>query len=316
MSIVLTPGAAQAFAKVVADIIEHDQHFSFDERAMLFAIIDAEDPEEPYETSKDSLILIEWLHQQGCPLHLHHARVAAEYNLLDLLTWLRSMKCPIDNSIWRSNVENFQYTGPLIWAQENGFDWKYKGICKHLTELDLPEVLKWAHDNGCRCTGHCKKYRHALCGKYVNWSMARHRWRHIRTYAKAIGKLLLLFKCVRRLRLVDAGKGFVDYIYLLQLRECIKNNEPVYKVGMSKQYNLERFNQYPKGSVLCVQIMCSNCRVAETTLLRLFRAKYKKRSDYGSEYFEGNPTHMITDMITVVNELQQKMLAIPGGARV
>ena len=37
-----------------------------------------------------------------------------------------------------------------------------------------------------------------------------------------------------------------EYIYLLQTRESIANNEQVYKVGRTYQDELKRFNNYPK----------------------------------------------------------------------
>ena len=48
----------------------------------------------------------------------------------------------------------------------------------------------------------------------------------------------------------------INYIYLLQEREFIKTKEHIYKVGMTKQENHERFNQYPKGSILLFQMIC------------------------------------------------------------
>ena len=300
----IPPGAAIAFVKVVRDIIQYDKQFSFNDRAMLFAIIDAEDPEERYSMSKDSMLLIQWLHDKGCPLVLDHARTAAQSALFDLLTWLRSKGCPIDSSIWRSYMENVQSEFGLQWAHDNGFDWKYKGICKHLTEIRYSEILQWSHDNGCHCTGHCKKYRHALCGKYVSMfaTMARHRWMHVRTYAKAVGKLVLLLKRVRAAHMIqqaDARKGVVEYVYILQLREFINTN--VFKIGLSKQYNLGRFMQYPKGSVLYAQFVCNDCRTVENTIKRMFKKKYKQRIDYGIEYFEGNHKDMVNDICTIIN---------------
>ena len=41
------------------------------------------------------------------------------------------------------------------------------------------------------------------------------------------------------------------YIYLLQEREFLKTNEPIYKIGMTEQTNpFDRFNSYPNGSRL------------------------------------------------------------------
>ena len=51
-----------------------------------------------------------------------------------------------------------------------------------------------------------------------------------------------------------------NYIYLLQEREFIKTNENIYKIGMTTKLNFERFNQYPKGSVLLFQIICEDSK--------------------------------------------------------
>ncbi len=93
-----------------------------------------------------------------------------------------------------------------------------------------------------------------------------------------------------------------EYIYLLQEREFIKTNENIYKIGKTQQSNLKRFNSYPKGSVLLIQITCSNCKKAETELINLFSNKYKKRNDIGREYFEGNYKQMINDIVKITTD--------------
>ena len=84
-----------------------------------------------------------------------------------------------------------------------------------------------------------------------------------------------------------------QYIYLLQEREFIKTKECVYKVGMTKKENHERFNQYPKGSVLLFQMICNNCKNMEKLVLKKFKETFKQRKDIGNEYFEGEYKDMI-----------------------
>jgi hypothetical protein len=84
-----------------------------------------------------------------------------------------------------------------------------------------------------------------------------------------------------------------NYIYLLQEREFIKTNEKIYKVGMTQKENFERFNQYPKGSVLLFQIICHDCKNMEVQVIKQFKEKFIIRKDIGSEYFEGNYKSMI-----------------------
>ncbi len=87
-----------------------------------------------------------------------------------------------------------------------------------------------------------------------------------------------------------------NYIYLLQEREFITTNQKVYKPGKTKQENLQRFNQYPKGSKLLLQQACDDCDILETELIRDFKNKYTHRKDIGNEYFEGDYNNMIKDI--------------------
>lgn len=92
-----------------------------------------------------------------------------------------------------------------------------------------------------------------------------------------------------------------QYIYLLQEREFIKLNEPVYKIGKTTQPNHKRFKQYPNYSSLLLQSICSDCNSIEKELIHSFKTKFKQRVDIGREYFEGN----YLDMIVVINKIIQ-----------
>jgi hypothetical protein len=94
-----------------------------------------------------------------------------------------------------------------------------------------------------------------------------------------------------------------NYIYLLQTREFVESGKPIYKLGKTTKPLLTRFNQYPKGSRLILQIECPDCDYCEKKLLELFRAKYVNKPDYGREYFEGNFINMLNDVtIFIINE--------------
>ena len=84
-----------------------------------------------------------------------------------------------------------------------------------------------------------------------------------------------------------------QYIYLLQEREFIKTNEQIYKVGMTCKENHIRFKQYPKGSILLFQMICTNCKTIEKTIIKIFKHEFKLRDDIGSEYFLGDYNKMI-----------------------
>lgn len=85
----------------------------------------------------------------------------------------------------------------------------------------------------------------------------------------------------------------VQYIYLIKEREFIKTNENIIKIGKTKQPNLGRMNQYPKGSMLLCQVSCPNCDSAEIALINIFRDRYQQRRDIGNEYFEGDQDDMV-----------------------
>jgi len=92
-----------------------------------------------------------------------------------------------------------------------------------------------------------------------------------------------------------------EYIYLLQEREFIKTSERIYKIGMTQKMNHERFNQYPKGSVLLFQMICINCKSLEQILIKKFKAMFLQRKDIGTEYFEGDYTQMINVIYNVLH---------------
>jgi len=87
-----------------------------------------------------------------------------------------------------------------------------------------------------------------------------------------------------------------NYIYLLQEREFITTKQNIYKLGKTKQENLQRFKQYPKGSKLILQQVCDDCDILETQLIRDFKNKYIHRKDIGNEYFEGDYNEMVKDI--------------------
>jgi hypothetical protein len=87
-----------------------------------------------------------------------------------------------------------------------------------------------------------------------------------------------------------------QYIYLLKEREFIKTNECIYKIGKTKQKNLDRICNYPNGTALIIQIKCKNCDKLEKELIELFKTKYELQKHIGNEYFKGNCYNMIDDI--------------------
>ncbi len=91
-----------------------------------------------------------------------------------------------------------------------------------------------------------------------------------------------------------------EYIYLCQLREHIKTNENIYKLGKTKQENLKRFKSYPNGTILICQFKCINCDLIEKKLLILFKEKYELQKDIGNEYFKGSCSSMVDDIYNYI----------------
>ncbi len=91
----------------------------------------------------------------------------------------------------------------------------------------------------------------------------------------------------------------IQYVYLLKEREFIKTKEEIYTIGRTEQINLQRFKQYPKNSMLLLQVTCTDCKNFEKMIIKLFKKKYNQRRDIGIEYFEGNFKEMIKDIMVM-----------------
>ena len=97
----------------------------------------------------------------------------------------------------------------------------------------------------------------------------------------------------------------ISYVYLLQEREFVNSKEKVFKVGKTRQLNFERFRQYPKGSVILLYSECNDCDVSEKRILSVFRRRFIKRTDIGSEYFEGDFREMRFEINKIIYNLEK-----------
>ncbi len=91
-------------------------------------------------------------------------------------------------------------------------------------------------------------------------------------------------------------KPNTNYIYLVKLRQFIKTNENIYKIGRTSQNCIKTISQYPKGSEIIIFRKCINSINLETELIKNFKIKYKHQESYGNQYFEGNEINMINDI--------------------
>ena len=93
-----------------------------------------------------------------------------------------------------------------------------------------------------------------------------------------------------------------EYIYLFKEREFIKTNEPIYKIGKTKQPCLTRLKNYPNGTMLIFQINCKDCDTYERMLISKFKEKFIQIKDLGNEYFMGNYFEMIEIIYNLIWE--------------
>ena len=103
-----------------------------------------------------------------------------------------------------------------------------------------------------------------------------------------------------------------DYIYLIRTREFIQLNQPVYKIGRTKQPNFNRLKQYPKGSEVIDWLSCFNCIITEKILIKEFKQHFKHRPDLGNEYFEGNVIDM-SNLLTNIRKNSFNNVIIDNG---
>jgi len=91
-----------------------------------------------------------------------------------------------------------------------------------------------------------------------------------------------------------------NYIYLIQEREFIRLQEPVYKIGRTCQQDFKRFDGYPKNSHLVLMVDVIDCKAIETLIIKKFKRLFTHRKDYGNEYFEGEKMRMIKEILDIV----------------
>lgn len=90
-------------------------------------------------------------------------------------------------------------------------------------------------------------------------------------------------------------------IYLIRTREFLMKNECVYKIGKTSNKLCERLGNYGKGGEVVITL-CVNDDIdtVERELIGIFVSKYTQRIDIGNEYFEGDYTQMMTDIINKI----------------
>ena len=88
-----------------------------------------------------------------------------------------------------------------------------------------------------------------------------------------------------------------DYIYVLQERHAMEMRLPVYKVGATSEIH-RRSAEYAKGSKLLFCRIYKGGKRREAALHQHLRTKYKQRTDFGTEFVEGDGNKIIDDVIS------------------
>jgi len=84
----------------------------------------------------------------------------------------------------------------------------------------------------------------------------------------------------------------MPYVYLIHCRASVNIKENVYKFGKTTDFS-KRLSGYDKGTIPLFLLYINDCDTFETEILDLLSKNFTKRSDYGSEYFEGDLSKMI-----------------------
>jgi hypothetical protein len=100
--------------------------------------------------------------------------------------------------------------------------------------------------------------------------------------------------------------NLISYIYLIQEREHVLNNNNIYKFGKTTQIQdnkINRLMRYKKESRILLVLECSNNKVLEyeSLIRKEFRRNFLPHTD-GHEHFEGDYKNMIKIIFSIVNE--------------
>lgn len=91
--------------------------------------------------------------------------------------------------------------------------------------------------------------------------------------------------------------GYDGYIYLLQEREFTKTKEDIFKIGRTSEDIFSGMDRYPKSSKVIFFSPSTNCKKDEKELIKIFSDKFRKATEFGKEYFEGECFLMIEEII-------------------
>lgn len=100
-----------------------------------------------------------------------------------------------------------------------------------------------------------------------------------------------------KLKIKNAIDDLNENIYIIQPRSCVETGENVYKLGRTNNLKL-RFDKYCKGGLQKLTYPCNNAKEIERELIKQFNQEFKRRQDYGKEYYQGDLQKMVKIVTT------------------
>jgi hypothetical protein len=98
----------------------------------------------------------------------------------------------------------------------------------------------------------------------------------------------------------------MEYVYIIQEREFVKEERPLYKIGRTTQKPYQRYAGYPKGSIEFMCMSVYNSKIAEGLIKKVFSVKFKQDRNIGIEYFEGDVEEMKKEFILLIDTINKK----------
>ena len=94
----------------------------------------------------------------------------------------------------------------------------------------------------------------------------------------------------------------MNYIYLIQTRECVNLKEPTYKIGKTTQEPNKRLRSYGPGYEQIIVRKVINCDIIEKKIITEFKSTFEQMRKYGIEYFKGDKNKMIKIINTIIDK--------------
>lgn len=161
-----------------------------------------------------------------------------------------------------------------VLSEQNATDTN-KNKCQHCKKQFSNHSNYKSHVKNNKCRG-CEPEVCKICLKRFNSTTARatHN-RRVKCKAPSIP--------IPKINSVDSipesSSNPNEFIYLIQLREFVRNNEPIYKIGRTKQSYEKRIKSYPRGSSLLFYHIVDDCVTTETNIKKYLGENFIQRRD-------------------------------------